>query len=55
MDIILLDKEWYRGYCEKKASHLIKHRHLKGILTEETYEKIFFHFGFKKELIWTKN
>lgn len=53
------EKNWFEAdsvrpaFCDKNAAAVLKHRHKKGELSEETYEKLFFHFGYKKELIWT--
>ncbi|HEY4196876.1 MAG TPA: hypothetical protein VGM63_15140 [Mucilaginibacter sp.] len=48
-------KDWfkYNNYCDANAAAVLMHRHKKNQLSEETYEKMFFHFGYKKQLIWT--
>lgn len=46
---------WYKynNFCDANAAGVMKHRHKHGQLSDEQYEKLFFHFGYKKELIWT--
>jgi len=61
--VITATKNWYEGleldpptpFCDKNAAQVLKHRHNNGELSEESYEKLFFHFGYKKELVWTKH
>lgn len=53
MNIILQKPLWYEGYCNVKTARTILHRHKKGILSDTTYEKILFHFGFKKQITWS--
>ena len=54
--MITSTKKWYEynDFCDKNAAAVMKHRHQKGELSEESYEKLFFHFGYIKELTWTK-
>ena len=46
-------KGWNNGYCEDAHGRLLKHRHKKGTLTFETYEKLFKHFGYSQNISWT--
>ena len=46
---------WNKGYCSNTAAAVLKFRHKEGTLSQKAYDKLFFHLGYKKELIWTKN
>lgn len=52
-EFLTLTKGWNNGYCEDAQGRLLKHRHKKGTLTFETYEKLFKHFGYSQNISWT--
>jgi hypothetical protein len=58
--LLTATRNWYKGddvtppFCDESAAGTLKLRHKRGELSEESYEKLFFHFGYKKELVWTK-
>lgn len=60
-DIITSEPNWFKAhgdrpaYCNATAAGVLKHRHKKGQLSQESYDNLFFHFGYKKELLYTKN
>lgn len=43
-----------KNFKDYPNSRLIKFRHKKGTLTEETYEKLFDFFGYTKKQSWIK-
>jgi hypothetical protein len=54
MDHILTNFNWWVGYCNENTAKTIRKRHADGKLSIKTYEKVFAHHGFKKNLTWSR-
>lgn len=54
-DLITGTEKWWEGYTDANGARVLKHRHKTRLLSQESYDNLFFHFGYKKELIWTKS
>ena len=60
-ELITSQEKWFKGhdgapdYCDSNKAGVLKHRHKAGTLSQEAYDDLFFHFGYKKELTYTKS
>lgn len=53
-EILTSDPNWYDGLFTYNNAAVIKSRHKTEKLGEETYDEIFFHFGYFKQVTWSK-
>lgn len=53
-DHILINLNWYNGFCEESVARIIRSRHNKGTLSRNTYDKVLKFHGYKKVISYLR-
>lgn len=52
-ELLTRTEQWWDGFISDRDAQVWKYRHREGTLSLKSYERLFNHFGYEKQLTWT--